>query len=117
MTGLGVLVVGQSPRPEVAALVADLAGPGVELDLRGALDGFSREELATMGPDSDADALFTRLPDGSGVMLGKRHVIAHGTRQLDVLTRAGHRVVMVMCTGAVSRLDGPVPGRLPLAHA
>ena len=100
MSGLGVLVVGQSPRPEVAALVADLAGPGVELDLRGALDGFSRAELETMQPECDAEALFTRLPDGSGVKLGKRHVIAHGTRQLDALTRAGHQVVMVMCTGA-----------------
>ena len=97
---LGALVVGQSPRPEVEALVADLSAGAVDLDLRGALDGFSRAEIDRMRPGNDADALFTRLPDGSGVTIGKRHVIAHGTRQLRSLADSGSDVVLVMCTGA-----------------
>ena len=97
---LGALVVGQGPRPEIEAEVMALAGGSVDLDLRGALDGFSRAEIDAMRPRDDADALFTRLPDGSGVTIGKHHVVEHGTRQLDALTAAGCDVTMVMCTGA-----------------
>ena len=96
---LGALVVGQGPRPEIEAEIMALAGGSIDLDLRGALDGFSRAEIDAMRPRDDADALFTRLPDGSGVTIGKRHVVEHGTRQLETLTAAGYDVTMVMCTG------------------
>jgi protein AroM len=96
---LGALVVGQSPRPEVEAEIMDLAGGQIDLDLRGALDGFSRAEIDTMVPDDGPDTLFTRLPSGDGVTISKRRVVEHGTKQLEDLAGAGYDVTMVMCTG------------------
>ena len=96
---IGALVVGQSPRPEIEALLRDLAGPGVELDLRGALDGLSRPEIDALRPVGAADTLFTRLPNGDGVELSKRAVVAHGTERLSALADAGNDATIVMCTG------------------
>ncbi len=116
---LGVLVIGQSPRPEMEAEIMALAGDGTDLDLRGALDGFSRAEIDTMQPLDDADALFTRLPGGDAVTIGKRKVVEHGTRQLTDLVAAGYDVTMVMCTGAfpdwMSRFRVIFPSRIMAA--
>lgn len=96
---IGALVVGQSPRPEVEREIRALAGGPIDLDLRGCLDGLSRAEVDTLTPISDADTLFTRLPNGDGVVISKKAVIAHGTAKLDSLASAGYDVTVVMCTG------------------
>lgn len=96
---LGALVVGQSPRPEVEAEIRRIAGPDIEIDLRGSLDGLSRAEIDALPPVSDKDTLFTRLPNGDGVKLSKQAVVAHGERQLEALCGSGADVVVVLCTG------------------
>ncbi|MCR9074111.1 MAG: AroM family protein [Alphaproteobacteria bacterium] len=96
---IGALVVGQSPRPEVERELRALAGVPVQLDLRGCLDGLSRAEIEALKPVDDADTLFTRLPNGDGVTLSKKEVVAHGTAKLQSLAEAGYDVTMVMCTG------------------
>lgn len=96
---IGALVVGQSPRPEVEAEIHALSGGGIDLDLRGALDGLSREEIDAMPPESAGDTLFTRLPNGDGVRISKRQVVEHGTAKLEALAAAGYDVTLVMCTG------------------
>lgn len=102
MTGrarVGALVVGQSPRPEVEAELRRVLGPGVTLDLRGALDGLSRGEIDRLGPSGEGDALFTRLPSGESVRLSKVAVTRHGAARLAELESAGCGVVIVLCTG------------------
>lgn len=98
MAKLGVLVVGQSPRPEVEAEIARHLR-GVELDLRGCLDGLSAAEIAALAPECDEPELFTRLPSGMSVTLSKRAVIRHGEGQLDALERSGADAVIMLCTG------------------
>ena len=98
-TKLGALVMGQSPRPEVEEMVREIAGGDVDLDLRGALDGLDRAQIDALPPVDDADAIFTRLPNGDGVCVSKRAIIAHGTDRLQALADAGYDVTMVMCTG------------------
>ena len=98
-TKLGALVMGQSPRPEIAAMVRSIAGGEVDLDLRGALDGLARAEIDALPPVDDADTIFTRLPNGDGVRISKRAIIAHGTDKLQSLADAGYDVTIVMCTG------------------
>ncbi|GHD44776.1 hypothetical protein GCM10017083_12610 [Thalassobaculum fulvum] len=110
---IGALVVGQSPRPEVEAVIRDLAGGPVDLDLRGCLDGLSRAEIDAIPPESDPDTLFTRLPNGDGVKISKRHVVAHGTAQLEALSAAGYDVTMVMCTGEFPDWLGKYPVLFP----
>lgn len=102
---VGALVVGQSPRPEVEAELRRILGPGAALDLRGALDGLSRDEIGRLAPEADADALFTRLPSGEAVRLSKAAVIRLGTARLAALEVAGCAAVVVLCTGAFSEWE------------
>lgn len=98
MAKLGILVVGQSPRPEIEAEFARLL-PGVALDLRGCLDGLGPEALAALAPGPVEETLFTRLPSGAGITLGKAAVVRHGTARLAALEASGADAVVVLCTG------------------
>jgi protein AroM len=93
-TPLRVLVIGQSPRPEVEAEVA-FAVPGLDFVLEGALDGMSRQEIARdAAPRDDADTLFTILPSGEAVTLSKSVVAA---RLAEKLVTGGP--ALLCCTG------------------
>lgn len=98
MPKLGILVVGQSPRPEVEQEFRRLIDD-VDLDLRGCLDGLSRQEISDIQPITGENTLFTRLPSGEGVRLSKKAVIHHGETQLDGLEKSGAQAVVVLCTG------------------
>jgi len=86
MRRLGVLVVGQSPRPEIEDEFARLLGD-VQVELVGCLDGMDRHELTVA--DTSGDLLFTRLPDGSDVTLAKSVVVEGGESQISALEKAG----------------------------
>ena len=96
---IGALVVGQSPRLEVDEEFQRLAKGSVQLVLKGALDGFSRDELELFQPVDNKDALFTRLPSGEGISLSKKQVISNGADKLNELKMSGVDVVIMLCTG------------------
>ena len=110
---LGALVIGQSPRPDVVRELREVLGEDIDIDLRGALDGLSREEIDQLNPCSDADALFTHLPDGDNVTISKRAVVKHGERTLQALVTEGFSPVVVMCTGAFPDWMGKYPVIFP----
>lgn len=95
---IGLLVMGQSPRPEINDQFRQLL-PDVKIIQRGCLDGLSKSAIAALAPRSDEEMLFTRLPDGTGVKLSKAAVIEHGEKQLDALEDAGTALTIVLCTG------------------
>ncbi len=99
MPKLGALVIGQSPRHDIEAEIRAVTGDGMDIDLRGALDGLDRRQIDAIPPESDADTLFTRLPSGDGVTISKKAVMARGERQLNDLVDAGYDVTMILCTG------------------
>ncbi|MFN6954451.1 MAG: AroM family protein [Acetobacteraceae bacterium] len=95
MSVLRVLVIGQSPRPDVEAeLVA--AVPGLRVALHGALDGWTREEIAAIPPEYDADALFSILPSSEKVVISKKAVTARFAEML----RDARGPTLIACTGA-----------------
>ncbi len=94
-----VFVIGQSPRPDVEAQIA-AAAPGVTVSLEGALDGMSREQIATeAAPRDDADTLFTVLPTGETTTISKAVV----TDRLATRLRDGVPALLC-CTGAFKGL-------------
>ena len=86
---MGVVVIGQSPRPSVAAEIAAVLSPGIIIELRGALDGMSRAEIDAIPPTDGYDALFTLLPNGDGVTLSKKEVERRASRQLSQFKQDG----------------------------
>jgi protein AroM len=97
---LGVVVVGQSPRPEIIAQMRPLLNDDIAIDLRGALDGLSRQEVATLAPANGADTLFTRLPpDGENIRLSKHAVEARAKTTIERMAADGTAITMLCCTG------------------
>lgn len=94
-----VFVIGQSPRPEVEAEIA-AAAPGLSIQLEGALDGMTRQEIAKhAAPRDDADSLFTALPSGELITISKRVVTERLTHRL-----ASAGPALLCCTGAFKGL-------------
>jgi protein AroM len=96
---MGVVVIGQSPRPSIAAEIAAVLSPGVKIELRGALDGMSRAEIDAIPPKDSTDALFTLLPNGDAVSISKQAVELGASLQLARLKQEGVDVMMLACTG------------------
>src|SRR6267142_1288972 len=107
---MGVVVIGQSPRPSVVDEIAAVLSPGLAIDLRGALDGMTRAEIDAIPPSDGHDALFTLLPNGDGVTLSKKAVEARAAIQIENFAREGVKVAMLACTGKFPNLapDGLV---------
>jgi protein AroM len=101
---IGVIVIGQSPRPSVVNEIASVLSPGLTIDLRGALDGMTRAEVDTIAPRDGHDALFTLLPNGDGVTLSKKAVEARAAIQIEKFANEGVKVVMLACTGKFPNL-------------
>ena len=107
---MGVVVIGQSPRPSVTHGIAAVLSPGLEIDLRGALDGMTRDEIDAIPPVDGYDTLFTLLPNGDGVTISKKAVEARAAIQIENFAREGVKVAMLACTGKFPNLapDGLV---------
>lgn len=102
---LGVVVIGQAPRPEIEAELRRVLGPGQPIRLVGALDGLSRPEIDRLRPTGSHDALFTTLPDGAGVVISKAEVTKRAQAVLDRLAQAGVAVTLMNCTGVFEGLS------------
>jgi protein AroM len=107
---MGVVVIGQSPRPAVVDEIAAVLSGGLEIDLRGALDGMTRDEIDAIAPRDGHDALFTLLPNGDGVTISKQAVEARAALQIEKFAEEGVEVTMLACTGKFPNLapDGLV---------
>ncbi len=101
---LGVVVIGQAPRPEIEAELRRVLGAAQPIRLVGALDGLSRAEIDRLGPRGPHDALFTTLPDGTGVVISKAEVTKRAQAALDRLAEAGVAVTLMNCTGVFEGL-------------
>ncbi|MGY3454158.1 AroM family protein [Bradyrhizobium sp. USDA 4353] len=101
---MGVVVIGQSPRPTMQAEIAAVLSHGIMIELRGALDGMSRAEIDAIPPVDGADALFTLLPNGDDVRLSKKAVEARANAQLARFRQEGIDVAMLACTGKFPNL-------------
>jgi protein AroM len=101
---IGVVVIGQSPRPTIAAEISSVLSPGMSIDLRGALDGMSRAEIDAIKPTDGADSLFTLLPSGDSVVISKKEVETRAATQLARLRQEGIFVTMLACTGKFPNL-------------
>jgi protein AroM len=101
---MGVVVIGQSPRPSVVNEIAAILSPGLTIELRGALDGMTRAEIDAIAPCGGHDALFTLLPNGDGVTLSKKAVEARAAIQIEKFASEGVKVAMLACTGKFPNL-------------
>ena len=103
---LGIAVIGQAPRDDIAALFAAQAPAGTKVILRGCLDGMSDEEVAAIAPRDGADTLYTRLPGDRDVKISKKAVVERAPATLARLRDEGADALVFNCTGAFPAMPG-----------
>jgi protein AroM len=103
---LGIAVIGQAPRPDVAALYAAEAPPGTRIVLRGCFDGLSDAEIDARAPRSPADALYSPLPGGREVKISKLAVAERAAATLEALREDGADAIVFNCTGTFPPIRG-----------
>lgn len=96
---IGLVTIGQSPRPGPAAEIARFLPEGVEILHRGALDDLTRAEIDAAKPKDGADTLFTTLRDREPVHVSKEIVHQGVNRRLAELDAEGVKVSLLLCTG------------------
>jgi protein AroM len=101
---VGLVTIGQSPRPDVVPEMVAVIGPGAEVREAGALDRLGRGEIAALAPTGSDEILVTRLQDGSPVFLGKEKIVALVEQRIAALERDGATLTALLCTGAFPRL-------------
>jgi protein AroM len=103
---VGIAVIGQAPRDDIAARLAAHLPPGTRVVLRGCLDGLSPTEIERCAPVEDDDTLYTALPDGRDVKLSKRAVLSRAPATLQRLRADGARALLFNCTGEFPPIEG-----------
>jgi protein AroM len=101
---VGLVTIGQSPRPDVVPDMAELIGPGAEIHEAGALDGLTRARIEALKPTGSDEILVTRLQDGTAVFLGKEKIVGLVEERIAALERGGATLTALLCTGAFPRL-------------
>ncbi len=103
---LGIAVIGQAPRDDIAALFAAQAPDGTRVILRGCLDGMDDAAIAAIAPADGADTLYTRLPSGRDAIISKKAVVARAPATLAKLREDGADALVFNCTGAFPPMAG-----------
>ncbi len=98
---LGVLTIGQAPRPDgLAREVAAVLGGGFAVVERGALDDLGPGDLARLAPRPGRDLLVTRLRDGGPVRVAEEAILERLQRQIGRLEdEDGVEATLLLCTG------------------
>lgn len=106
MTRVGMLTIGQAPRPDLVGPFAGLR-PDVEIVEVGALDGLDASTL----PHSPLgrSPLTTRLIDGTSVTLDEADLIPFVRAALGRLEDGGVDATLLLCAGSFSGIRGRRP--------
>lgn len=107
MKSIGLLTIGQAPRPDgLAGDVARVLGEGIAVVERGALDGLHLDQIAAMEPGDGDYPLITMLQNGSSAVIAKRQILDRLQTQIDDLETNHHvDATLLMCTGAFPAFD------------
>lgn len=112
---LGVIVLGQSPRPDLERAFSD-AAPDARVRIRGALDGYEAHEIADLARRRTEAPVLVRLTDGSTRVVGLEWLHPIVERIAREFADEYARLVVVAYAGEFPpcRCDVPVllPGRI-----
>ncbi len=106
---LGLLSLGETPRPDTAAVFRAILGPGVEILERGALDGLEPEERDGLLAGPGEVPLETHLRSGTPVGISRARILPRLLAAADDLTRVCGRALL-MCSGEFPVLAKACPG-------
>ena len=99
MKKIGILTIGQSPRPDVVGELSRVFGGDYEIIERGALDDYSVEELRSRRISPGERILVTKLRDGQEIKISHDFVVTNIQKCVDYLEGKKAEITLLLCTG------------------
>lgn len=117
---LGIVTIGQAPRPDIERACRPYA-VGTAIHILGALDGLSHEDVRLLENRDGPYPLLVRLADGSTAEVPLQALVPRVTACAADLSAVGSRLIVIWCAGDFPAIACPVPvlrpGRLVPACA
>ena len=108
MALLGIIVLGQTPRPDLEAIYNAYL-PGVELSIMGALDGMATSDIDRMANEGGEYLLLVILADGTTREISLYRLVPLLEEKAAALAIAGAEAAVLMCAGSFPDLKSPIP--------
>jgi len=108
MALLGIIVLGQTPRPDLEAIYNTYL-PDAELSIMGALDGMPTPDIDRLADDGGEYPLLVILADGTTREISLFRLLPLLEKQAAALAAAGARAAVLMCAGDFPDLSSPIP--------
>ncbi len=108
---LGVVTIGQTPRPDLAG-VFGAAAPHAEIRVAGALDGLTAAAVAALTAPGPYP-LLVRLAAGGTAEIPRDALVPHVTRAAAALAAGGAALVVIACAGEFPAVPCAVPVLVP----
>ncbi len=110
---IGMISIGQSPRPDILSIFEDAWGDRAEMIESGALDGLTEAEVKRMAPNEGDDVLVVKMADGSQHIVGRRYLLPRIQACADTLQTQHIDAAILLCTGDFRPFRYPVPFIIP----
>lgn len=105
---VGIVTIGQSPRPDVVGEIKRVLGSGYEIIEAGALDSFTLEEVKKMKPKPGQGLLVTRMRDGTEVKITHDSVLPYMREAVTKLNEKQVKIILLLCTGRFPEFESDV---------
>ena len=96
---IGVVTIGQSPRPDVIGEMERILGEGYEMSEKGALDDYTLKDVKKFKIDPEHGLLVTRMRDGTEIKITHDIVNPMIQERITELEAEGADIILLVCTG------------------
>ncbi len=105
MKKIGIVTIGQSPRPDIVKELVPFFGKKVSVLEKGALDGLTLEQVKKFSPDSGMIPLCTRMNNGSEVIIAKEKILPRIEQSINELNENKVSLILLLCIGSFPNFE------------
>ncbi len=110
---IGMISIGQSPRPDIMSIFEQCWGDQADIIETGALDGLSQDEVKRMAPSHGDDVLVVKMANGDQHIVGRRYLLPRIQACADTFLSHDVTATVLLCTGDFRPFRYPVPFIIP----
>ncbi len=100
MKKIGIVTIGQSPRPDVVKEMVPFFGKNVSVLEKGALDGLTLEQVKEFSPDNGMIPLCTRMNNGYEVIIAKEKILPRIEQSINEFDKNKVSLILLLCVGS-----------------
>ncbi len=103
---IGMITIGQAPRPDVAPIVEKYLAGRAELVQAGVLDGMTKQEVEErLSPGPGEYVLTSRMVNGDAAVMSREKIQPILQRKIEDMENSGIQTILLLCTGVFPGLS------------